>query len=95
LHFNNCAFVGIVYKRVILLSTYFGCSEVQWRVNLSVEGEDCSFSHCVLFVPVERALRYILDRRLTGRAPGMIWRPWRSWTSQNIDLILRQSADLS
>jgi len=84
LYFNTCAFVGIVYKTVISLSKYFGCPEVQWRSNSSLERGDCSFSHCVLFVPVERALRYILDRRLTGRAPVMIRTPWRSWTSQTL-----------
>lgn len=72
LQFNTCAFFGIVYKTVIVLSKDFGCSEVQRRVNSSLEVGDCSFSHCVPFVPVERALRYTLDRRLTGRAPGMI-----------------------
>jgi hypothetical protein len=74
--FYTCAFVGIVYKTAIFLSKYFRHLKFQWKVNSSLEVDDWSFSHRVLFVPVQRALRYTLDKKLTGWAPGMT--PWRS-----------------
>lgn len=64
----------------MFLSKYFRHLKVQWKVNSSLEGDDWSFSQRGLFVPVERALRYTLDKRLTGWAPGMT--PWRSPSSQ-------------